>query len=246
MPRPARRHLPAALMALAVAATVLVAGHAASAWGADAPPADWAGLGRYAAANAALPPPARGEQRVVFMGDSITEGWGRGVPDSPFADPRRVNRGISGQTTPQMLVRFRADVIALRPAAVVILAGTNDIAGNTGPATLADIEGHIASMGELARAHGIRVVLCALLPAAGYYWNPAVRPAPQIVALNERLRALARREGWAFVDLHTPMADAQGGLRREFGEDGVHPNAAGYALMRPLVEDGIRQALAAR
>lgn len=233
-------------LGLATAAFVVAAGQAASAWAAEGAPPDWAGLGRYAAANAALAAPAPGERRIVFMGDSITEGWSRGAPDGPFADPANVNRGISGQTTPQMLVRFRSDVIALRPSAVVILAGTNDIAGNTGPATLDVIEGHIASMAELARAHGIRVVLCALVPASAYYWNPALRPAAPIVALNARLRALAEREGHAYVDLHTPMADAQGGLRRELGEDGVHPNAAGYALMKPLVEQGIRRALQAR
>jgi lysophospholipase L1-like esterase len=205
-------------------------------------PADWAGLARYRAANAALPAPAAGERRVVFMGDSITEFWtpalAQAFPGKPY-----VNRGISAQTTPQMLLRFRQDVIALRPAAVVILAGTNDIAGNSGPTTVDEIAGHVRSMTQLARAHGIQVVLCAVLPAAAYYWNPAIKPAASIVELNQRLRELAREGGHRWVDYHAAMADEQGGLPLKYSEDGVHPNAAGYRVMAPLLEREIEAAL---
>jgi lysophospholipase L1-like esterase len=207
-----------------------------NAWAADAPVLDWAELGRYREANAALGPPKAGEARVVLMGDSITEGWSRLQPEF-FADPARVNRGISGQTTPQMLVRFRPDVIALQPSVVVILAGTNDIAGNTGPTTEAEIAGNIASMVELAQAHGIRVVLLSVLPASHYPWNPAVRePSARIIALNRLLAEYAARHKIAWVDLHTPMADKRQGLKAELGYDAVHPNEAGYRAMRGPVE----------
>lgn len=209
--------------------------------GAEGP--DWAGLRRYQAENAALPAPGQPNQRVVFMGDSITEGWS-GSRASVFAgQPERINRGISGQTTPQMLLRFRQDVVALRPRAVVILAGTNDIAGNTGPATVAQIADNIASMAELARAHGIRVVLCALVPAKRYPWAPALQPAPQIVALNQWIRAYAAKEGLLHVDFHTPLADAEQGLGPEHAGDGVHPNDAGYAVMQRLLEPALARAL---
>lgn len=205
-------------------------------------PNDWAQLGRYRDANATLPAPAAGQPRVVFMGDSITEGWKLGANDG-YADLQRVNRGISGQTTPQMLVRFRPDVLALKPRVVVILAGTNDIAGNTGPATDAEIAGNIASMVELALAHGLRVVLVSVLPADRYWWNTALRPAARIVALNRLLAAYAKDRPLIWVDLHTPMADANQGLKPVYGEDGVHPNDAGYRAMRGPVEAAIAQAL---
>lgn len=227
----------AALRALGLMLAVL-AGPAAQA----ADPDDWAQLGRFRAANATLAAPAAGQPRVVFMGDSITEGWKLEANDG-FADLQRVNRGISGQTTPQMLLRLRADVLALRPQVVVILAGTNDIAGNTGPATEAEIAGHIASMVELAQAHGIRVVLVSVLPADRYWWNTALKPAARIVALNRLLAAYARDKKIAWVDLHTPMADAQQGLQHDYGEDGVHPNEAGYRVMRGPVEAAIAAAL---
>lgn len=204
---------------------------------------DWAWLERFRKENAELPPPAPGEDRVVFMGNSITEQWAPRFaalfPGKPY-----IGRGISGQTTPQMLVRFRQDVIALRPRVVVILAGTNDIAGNTGPSTLAMIEDNIASMVELAQANGIRVVLCAVLPVYDYPWKKGLEPATKIVALNERLHAYATRVGAAWVDFHTPMADERMGLRAELAPDGVHPNDAGYRIMAPLVEKGIAAALA--
>lgn len=203
----------------------------------------FANLERYRKSNSELGPPRAGEQRVVFMGNSITEGWARYFP-AQFPGQPYVGRGISGQTTAQMLLRFRRDVVALQPAAVVILAGTNDIAGNTGPATLPMIQDNLAAMTELAQANGIRVVLCAVLPVFDYPWKPGLEPAPKILALNAWLRTYAAQRGATFVDLHTPMAVARQGLRAEYGSDGVHPNEAGYRVMAPLVEAGIRAALA--
>jgi lysophospholipase L1-like esterase len=196
---------------------------------------DWAYLARYRDANAALPPPARGEKRVVFLGDSITEGWaqffGSQFPGKPY-----VNRGISGQTTPQMLVRFRQDVIALRPAVVVILAGVNDIAGNTGPSTLDMIENNLMSMIDLARANGIAVVLCSVLPANKFSWRPEITPAPDIVQLNRWMKQYAAKHRVTYVDFWAAMADERQGLPPSLSADGVHPNEAGYGVMAPLVE----------
>ncbi len=203
---------------------------------------DWPNLARFRADNAALGAPAAAVPRVVFMGDSITEGWSRFGPQM-FEVPGRINRGIGGQTTSQMLVRFRQDVIELQPRAVVLLAGTNDIAGNTGPVSEATVAGHVASMAELARAHGIRVLLVSVLPAKRYYWAPEHRPAARIVALNALLKAYAEKQGIAYVDLHTPMADAEQGLKPEYGADGVHPNAAGYRVMRQAVEPALQALL---
>jgi len=208
---------------------------------------DWPELARFRAANAALSAPAPGAPRVVLMGDSITEGW-RGAPNGPetgafFPGKLYVNRGISGQTTPQMLLRFRQDVIALRPAVVVLLAGTNDIAGNTGETTLEAIEDNFATMCELARLHGIRVVLASVLPAADYPWRPGLRPAPKIAALNHWLRAYAAANHHIYLDYFTPMSTPAGALRPELTADGVHPNHAGYELMAPLLQQSIDAAL---
>lgn len=202
---------------------------------------DWADLARYRQANAELAAPSPAEARVVFMGNSITELWARHFP-TQFPGKPYIGRGISGQTTPQMLVRFRQDVIALQPRVVVILAGTNDIAGNTGPSTLDMIQDNIKSMTELAHANHIRVVLCSVLPVFDYRWKPGLEPAPKIVALNTWLKEYAARVGAVYVDLHTPLADQRQGLRAEFGPDGVHPNEAGYRIMAPLVEEGIAKA----
>jgi len=203
---------------------------------------DWANLGRFAGANAALPAPAKGENRVVFMGNSITEGWL--THDSAFfVGKPYINRGISGQTTPQMLVRFRADVINLHPKVVVILAGTNDIAGNTGPSTLEMIENNIASMAELAAANGIKVVLSSVLPAYRYSWKPEVQPAEKIVTLNVWIKTYAARKGFVYVDYFSAMTDERHGLKSELTLDGVHPNRAGYKIMEPLVEKAIREAM---
>lgn len=203
---------------------------------------DWPWLKRFDKENRQLAAPARGEKRVVFMGNSITEGWGNTDPDF-FKGKPYVNRGISGQTTPQMLLRFRQDVIDLKPAVVVLLAGTNDIAGNTGPTTLEATAGNIFSMAELAQANGIKVVLCALVPAFDYPWKPGLEPAGKIVQLNAMLKDYANRNGCVFVDYHTAMKDDRNGLRPDLGDDGVHPNLTGYRIMGPLVEKGIAAAL---
>lgn len=206
---------------------------------------DWANLARYRADNATLGPAKPAERRVVFMGNSITEGWARYFP-TMFPGKPYVGRGIGGQTTPQMLVRFRQDVIALNPAVVVILAGTNDIAGNTGPSTIEMIEDNLASMAELAKANGIRVVLSSVLPVYDYPWRPGLEPAQKISALNAWMKDYAATHGMVYLDYHTAMADARGGLRPELGSDGVHPNEAGYRIMAPLAERAIAEALRRR
>jgi len=206
---------------------------------------DFGELKRYRAANAKLGAPAAGEKRVVFFGDSITDVWplATAFPGKPY-----VNRGISGQTTSQMLVRFRNDVVSLAPKVVVILAGTNDIAGNTGPISLEDIEGNFASMVELARAHGIRVVLSSVIPVHNY--TPASeltyprRPPEQIVALNKWMKDYAAASGCVYLDYAAAMSDDKRVLRRELADDGLHPNKAGYAIMAPLAEQAIAKALA--
>jgi lysophospholipase L1-like esterase len=207
---------------------------------------DWAFLAKYKAANAALGAPAPNENRVVFMGDSITEGWGQKNPDRGEFFPGKpyVNRGISGQTTPQMLVRFRDDVIALKPKAVVILGGINDIAENTGPTTLEEIEGNIASMAELGRLEGIRVVLCSVLPASDFPWHRGLEPAPKVRALNAWMKDYAAKNSLVYVNYYDSMVNDADGLKAELGSDGVHPNKAGYDIMAPLAEKGIAQALA--
>ncbi len=204
---------------------------------------DFPWLARFKEADLKLAPPAAGENRVVFMGDSITEGWHFDGPDGSFSGKPYINRGISGQTTPQMLVRFRQDVIALQPKVVVILAGINDIAGNTGPMTLEQTEDNLASMAELAAAHQIRVVMCSLLPAFDFPWRPGMMPAPNVLALNAWIKAYAAEHGHVYVDYYTAMKDERGGLPASLSADGVHPLPAGYAVMKPLVEAGIAKAL---
>jgi lysophospholipase L1-like esterase len=204
---------------------------------------DWPQLQRYREENANLPAAMPHQKRVVFFGDSITQGWGATGSERFFPGKPYINRGISGQTTAQMLVRFRQDVIALKPAAVVILAGTNDIAGNTGPATQAMIEDNLKSMAELAKAHGIAVVLSSVLPVSEYPWQRGVQPAGKVRALNKALREYAQANALVYLDYHTPMADAAGGLDARLARDGVHPTAAGYARMAPLAEAAIAQAL---
>lgn len=202
---------------------------------------DFGWLARFKEANEKLGPPAAGENRVVFMGDSITEGWHLDVsfPGKPY-----VNRGISGQTSPQMLLRFRQDVIGLQPKVVVILAGTNDIAGNTGPMTLEQSEGNLASMAELATANHIKVVLCSVTPAFDFPWQRGLEPAPKIDALNKWIKSWAAERGYVYVDYHSALKDAQDGLPPTLSRDGVHPLPAGYAIMAPLAEAGIAKALA--
>jgi lysophospholipase L1-like esterase len=203
---------------------------------------DWANLNYYRKANTLLENPADDEDRIVFMGNSITEFWKNVHPDF-FVGKTYVNRGIGGQTTSQMLLRFRADVINLHPKVVVFLGGTNDIAGNTGNVTLDMIEDNIFSMIELARANDISVVLCSVLPVFEYPWSPGKQPAEKIIELNKALRFYAETHGIIFVDFHTPMKDERNGLRLELGEDGVHPNVSGYLIMEPLVEEAIRKEL---
>jgi len=205
--------------------------------------ADWAQLDRYRAANAALPAPAAGEKRVVFYGDSITDAWARHT-DEFFPGKGYIGRGISGQTTPQMLVRFEQDVVHLKPAVVVILAGTNDIAGNTGPSSPEMIEDNFLAMVAVARANKIQLVVSSILPADQYKWRPEVKPAQQIRDMNARLKALCAREGLVYLDYYTSMTNANGGLDPELAVDGVHPTAKGYAMMSPLAEKAIAQALA--
>ena len=205
-------------------------------------PTDWANLRRYAQENAALPPPAPGENRVVFMGNSITEAWAKSFA-TQFPGKPYIGRGISAQTTPQMLIRFRQDVVALKPKVVVILGGTNDIAGNTGPSTLEMIEDNLASMTEIAKANGIRVVLASVLPVYDYPWKKGLEPAPKIIALNAWLKSYAARVGAVYVDFHSAMKDERDGMRADLANDGVHPTPAGYAIMGPLVERAIADAL---
>jgi len=202
---------------------------------------EWAYLSRYRGANAELGPPAAGEKRVVFLGDSITESWaskGSFFPGRPY-----VNRGIGGQTTAQMLVRFRQDVIGLKPALVVIMAGTNDIAENGGPTTLEAIENNLQSMAELARLNGIRVVLASNLPAIDYPWRRGLEPADKIWALNQWIAAFCARNRLVYLDYYSAMVDEHRALRPDLTGDGVHPTAAGFAVMAPLAERAIRDAL---
>jgi lysophospholipase L1-like esterase len=211
---------------------------------------DWPALGRYHDANGQLTQPSRSEARVVFMGDSITDSWddpkyGGFFPGKPY-----VVRGISGQTTPQMLVRFRPDVIALHPKVVVILAGTNDLSGNTGPTTLEAIQDNLVSMAELAKSNSIRVVLASILPVSDYEQRdgkPIVqtvrRPPEKIKALNEWLRSYASKNNLTYLDYYSAMMDEKGFLKDELSEDGLHPNAKGYAVMAPLAEAAIAVAL---
>ena len=203
---------------------------------------DWANLEHFRVANAKIGLPAANENRVVFMGNSITIGWLNTMPEF-FEGKAYINRGISGQTTPQMLLRFRQDVIALQPIVVVILAGTNDIAGNTGPSTLEMIADNIKSMAELAKAHGIKVVISSTLPAYDYPWKPGLKPAAKIVALNKMLKEYAEQKGHVYLDYFSAMADERKGLPKKYANDEVHPTKLGYEVMAPLAEAAISKAL---
>lgn len=204
---------------------------------------DWPDLARYRDANARVPAKQAGVPRVLFYGDSITQLWGEKDPSTFFPGKGYLNRGISGQTTPQLLLRFQQDVIALQPDVVVILAGTNDIAGNTGPSTQAMIEDNLHAMVDLAGAHGIRVVLASVLPVSEYRWMPGIEPAPKVQALNAALKQYADAKGVVYLDYHSAMTNAEGGLDPALAADGVHPTAKGYALMAPLAEQAIKRAL---
>ncbi|HMN23681.1 MAG: SGNH/GDSL hydrolase family protein [Ignavibacteriaceae bacterium] len=203
---------------------------------------DWANLNRYKEENLKIGLSDAGENRIVFMGNSITEGW-KTLNPAFFSNSGYINRGISGQTTPQMLVRFRPDVVNLKPKVVVILAGTNDIAGNTGPSTLEMIEDNIKSMIEIANANNIKVIVCSVLPVFDYPWKPGLNPAQKIIDLNNWIKEYAFKNNIVYVDYFTPMADERNGLKKEYSEDGVHPNLAGYKLMEPLVVKAIEETL---
>jgi len=204
---------------------------------------DWPNLNRYKDENAKVPVlSAKDHSRVVFMGNSITEGWINKRPEF-FNTKKYINRGISGQTTPQMLLRFRQDVIALKPAVVVILAGINDIAQNTGPYSPEATSGNIFSMCELARQNGIKVILCSVLPALDFKWKPGLEPAKKVVELNSILKSYADKNKLFYADYFSAMVNEQLGLKDELGTDGVHPNEAGYAVMEPILEKIIAKSL---
>jgi lysophospholipase L1-like esterase len=212
---------------------------------------DWPALARYRDDNAKVAAPRSKAGRVVFMGDSITDSWDDPKYGGFFTGKPYLNRGISGQTTPQMLIRFRPDVIALQPSVVVILAGTNDIAGNTGPTTLQAIEDNLTSMAELARLYHIRLVLASLLPVSDYEKtadgqprNQTIRrPPAQIIALNEWMKSYAAKNKLTYLDYYSAMVDVKGFLQDELSDDGLHPNEKGYAVMAPLAEQAIEKAL---
>lgn len=204
---------------------------------------DWAYLNRYAEDNQKLPAPKAGEKRVVFLGNSITEGWVRSQPDF-FANGRYIGRGISGQTSPQALLRFRPDVVALKPKVVVINIGINDIAENTGPYDPEFTMGNIASMVEIAKANNIRVVLASVHPAFEFPWRKEITNVPgKIIQLNERLKSYAQQNGLVYLDYHTAMKDSRNGMSPDIAGDGVHPTLKGYEIMAPLAEKAIAEAL---
>ncbi len=203
---------------------------------------DWANIGRYEKENGNVPSPAKGEKRVVWMGDSITDLWIRHDPLF-FAGKPYYDRGISGQTTGQMLLRFRPDVINLEPSVVVILAGINDIAENNGPSKLEDVFGNICSMAELAKANKFAVVISSVLPAHSFPWRPNINPVQKIEALNSMLKAYAAKNGIVYLDYYTAMVDERKGLPANLSADGVHPNLEGYRLMEKYAEKAISAAL---
>ncbi|NAS13509.1 SGNH/GDSL hydrolase family protein [Poritiphilus flavus] len=203
---------------------------------------DWPDLKHFKAANEKLQPSTQDESRVVFLGNSITIGWLNSVPEF-FEGKPYVNRGISGQTTPQMLLRFRQDVIDLTPKVVVILAGTNDIAGNTGPMTLQQIVDNLRSMTELAKANGIKVVLSSVLPAYDYPWRPGLNPNEKIPKLNAMIKDYADEAKVVYLDYFSVMTNDKNGLDEDLAGDGVHPTKKGYEIMAPLAEAAIKKAL---
>lgn len=195
---------------------------------------DWAGIYKYRQANKLIKMEKRKNRMVVFMGDSITEGWMEGNSRF-FSENHFINRGISGQTTGQMLARFRQDVLDLNPVKVVILAGINDIAENMGPVTLDDIMDNIKSMTELAKAHNIKVILCSVLPADRFRWRPELKPAAKVVELNKMIKSYAAAQKLVYVDYHTPMANSHNGLPPVYATDGVHPTKTGYKEMEKII-----------
>jgi len=203
---------------------------------------DWAALSKYQKENELLPAPARREKRVIFLGSSIFEFWKQKDPEY-FSNNTYLDRGISGQISPQLLIRFRQDVINLKPKAVIILAGSNDIAGNTGHVTIDKIMDNIKSMAELARLHHIKVILCKYLPVYEYAWNKSIKPAEIIVNLNDKIVEYAKKRNYTVLDYWTPLVDERKGQRAELTIDGVHPNLAGYKIMEGVTEIAIKKAL---
>lgn len=204
----------------------------------EEPPQDWPNLERFQADNEKMALMKLKEKPIILFGNSITEGW-PGLSPEFFKEKGYINRGIGGQTTPQMLVRFKQDVVHLSPAAVVILAGINDIAGNTGPSTLKMIMDNLTSMAEIAKSNGIKVLLCSVLPAYDFPWREGMEPAPKVVSLNSMIKQYAEMNGHTYVDYFSAMADDRNGLIQELGYDGVHPNAQGYAVMEPILEKAL-------
>lgn len=203
---------------------------------------DWPNLRRYRAANAELPALAANENRVVFMGNSITDGWINARPEF-FANNHYLDRGIGGQTTPQMLIRFRQDVIDLHPKVVAILAGINDIAGNTGPSSVQMIEDNLVSMAQLAKANGIKVVMCSILPAYSFPWRPGIDPVQSVTEVNKWMKKFAAENHFVYCDYYDAMVDDRKGLPANLSKDGVHPTADGYAIMEPIIKKAIAAAL---
>jgi lysophospholipase L1-like esterase len=203
---------------------------------------NWANLDYYKNENIELGSLSKDESRIVFFGNSITQSW-KDMNPTFFSDKSYVNRGISGQTTPQMLIRFRTDVIDLHPDILILLAGTNDIAGNTGPTTLKAISDNIKSMAELAKTNGIKVIISSVLPVYDYPWNPGLNPAEKIVTLNEMLKNYADQNEILYLDYFASMVDERNGLKEEYTYDGVHPNEEGYNVMTNLVKKAIEKAL---
>ncbi|SVA90816.1 uncharacterized protein METZ01_LOCUS143670 [marine metagenome] len=203
---------------------------------------DWPNLKYYRSKNLKLGSPSKSEKRVVFMGNSITEGWPTLQPEF-FESKSYINRGISGQTTPQMLIRFRQDVIDLKPKLVLILAGINDIAGNTGPSNVTMITNNIISMAQLAKSNKIKVIICSILPAKDFPWNPGMNPPPKILNVNQILRSYALANGMVYLDYYSLMVDESNALIDEYGSDGVHPNKEGYKVMSLLAEQEINRIL---
>ncbi len=201
---------------------------------------DWANFKRYASENSKVPPPLKNETRVVFMGNSIFEGWIKLRPEF-FAGKPYFDRGISGQTTPQMLLRMNDDVIALQPQIMVLKAGINDIAENNAPYNPAHTFANIKAMAQLARFNKIKVILCSVLPASDFKWRPGINPADKVIALNEAIKKFATENDFYYLDLYSVVVDDNKGMRKEYASDGVHPTAEGYKVMEPLIEEAIKK-----
>ncbi len=202
--------------------------------------ADWVNFKKYAAQNTQVPPPQKGEKRVVFLGNSIFEGWLRLRPEF-FANKPYFDRGISGQTTPQMLLRFYEDVVALQPEVLVLKAGINDIAQNTGTYDQSRTLNNIKAIAHLARANKIKVILCSVLPANEFRWRPGLGPADKVIALNQEIKQFADENKFYYLDLYSAVVDDKKGMKAEYANDGVHPTVAGYKVLEPLVEEAIKK-----